>query len=224
MRLRIQRDLRRWHRWLAVAVAIQLLAWTVSGVFFALVDIEGVRGTPHRQAVADANITTQSIDWVESPAQKIVLRNRLPNETVVGVYRQQGADWFTLAGHPLTTLSKDEALLLGQQLTDLAPNEAVWIDTAVEGSEYRGADLPLWRVYATHEPSTVAYLDALTGEVTAIRNTSWRWWDFLWSLHIMDYGDRDTIGTWLLKIFSVLGLASALAGIALFISLPNKWR
>ena len=34
-----------------------------------------------------------------------------------------------------------------------------------------------------------------------VRHDAWRWWDFLWSLYIMSYEDRDTIGTWLLRIF-----------------------
>jgi len=40
----------------------------------------------------------------------------------------------------------------------------------------------------------------------------------------MDYDDRDTIGTVLLKLFSVLAVLTAIMGIALFSSLPNKWR
>jgi len=70
----------------------------------------------------------------------------------------------------------------------------------------------------------VAYIGATSGDLVAVRNTAWRWWDFLWSLHIMDYDDRDTIGTWLLKLFSVLSLLTAIAGVGLFISLPKKWR
>ena len=40
----------------------------------------------------------------------------------------------------------------------------------------------------------------------------------------MDYDDRDTIGTLLLKLFSVLALLTAVGGIAVFFSLSNKWR
>ena len=42
-----QRQVRRWHRRIALLCAAQLLAWTVSGVFFAFVNIEGVRGSDH---------------------------------------------------------------------------------------------------------------------------------------------------------------------------------
>jgi hypothetical protein len=52
--------------------------------------------------------------------------------------------------------------------------------------------------------------------VLAVRHGAWRWWDFLWSLHIMSYTDRDTIGTWLLKVFSVMALITAGLGVWLF--------
>jgi hypothetical protein len=101
---------------------------------------------------------------------------------------------------------------------------AEWIETAEAGAEYRGAPLPLWRVYHSGDPSTVAYLHATSGQVLAIRNTSWRWWDFLWSLHIMDYDTRDEIGTWLLKLFSLLAVATAIAGLALYFLSPQRGR
>ena len=113
---------------------------------------------------------------------------------------------------------------LGQAMqTNLLPDTAVWIDSADLAAEYRGRPLPLWKVYSSSESATVAYLHATSGEVLAIRNEAWRWWDFLWSLHIMDYDDRDTIGTLLLKVFSVLALVTALAGIGLFFLLPKKF-
>jgi hypothetical protein len=43
-------------------------------------------------------------------------------------------------------------------------------------------------------------------------------------LHIMDYDDRDDIGTWLLKLFSVLALTTAIAGIALYALIPRRAR
>ena len=44
-----QRRFRRWHKTIAIITAIQLLAWTGSGVFFAFVDIKKVRGEHHQR-------------------------------------------------------------------------------------------------------------------------------------------------------------------------------
>ena len=43
-----KRRLRRWHRRLAIITAVQLLLWTLSGIYFAFIDIAVVRGEPHR--------------------------------------------------------------------------------------------------------------------------------------------------------------------------------
>jgi hypothetical protein len=148
----------------------------------------------------------------------------LPGEWVLEV-RPHDADikWLSLSGDPLPALTRDQALAVGSLRTDLAPDTAEWVDSGPLAAEYRGRPLPLWKVYSSLDASTVAYLHVSSGEVVAIRNTAWRWWDFLWSLHIMDYDDRDTIGTLLLKVFSVLALVTAVAGIVLFILLPKKF-
>ena len=39
----------------------------------------------------------------------------------------------------------------------------------------------------------------------------------------MDYDTRDEIGTWLLKIFSLLAVATAVAGLSLFFLSPQRW-
>ena len=222
--LRRQRKLRKWHRWLALVTAVQLLLWTLSGAYFAFVDINFVRGADHRAAPVPVALNLADVDWATYEGTELLVRHRLPGELVVGVVGAEATVWYTAAGEPLAEIDAQEALLLASSATDLKPDSATFVTEDVVGSEYRGRDLPLWRVSNSERPSTVAYLDATSGEVVAIRNTAWRWWDFLWSLHIMDYDDRDTIGTVLLKLFSVLAVMTAIMGIALFISLPNKWR
>ena len=219
-----QRKLRRWHRWLALLTALQLLAWTVSGAFFALVDIEHVRGHQHRAEAPTDALNFADLNWAVPAAEDLQIRLRRPGEWIIGVKREAGITWYDISGEALPTLDAGEALELVNRQTTLAADRAEWVDEAVEGSEYRGRSLPLWRVFAAERPTTVAYLDAVSGEVVAIRNTAWRWWDFLWSLHIMDYDDRDTIGTVLLKVFSLLAVLTALAGILLFLALPKKFN
>ena len=224
MALRLQRKLRRGHRWLAIATAVQLLAWTLSGIFFAFIDIDFVRGADHRQPALSTPIDLSVASWITTDATEVLIRNRLPKEVVVGVVGSEDTRWYLPSGEDLPALTKIEALQLASVKTDLDPNRAILITKAEVGSEYRGRNLPLWHVFNDSNPSTVAYIGATSGDLVAVRNTAWRWWDFLWSLHIMDYDDRDTIGTWLLKLFSVLSLLTAIAGVGLFISLPKKWR
>jgi hypothetical protein len=39
---------------------------------------------------------------------------------------------------------------------------------------------------------TTLYLHPDTGALVTRRHRLWRWYDFQWMLHIMDYGDRET--------------------------------
>ena len=76
--------------------------------------------------------------------------------------------------------------------------------------------MPIYKISTDTKDDINIYLDPITGDIAAIRSDSWRAWDLLWALHIMDYQDRDNINNILLKIFSVLALISSITGIILF--------
>ena len=59
-------------------------------------------------------------------------------------------------------------------------------------------------------------IDPLTGEIVAVRTKLWRAWDFLWSLHIMDYRERDDFSHGLIRVFAILGLLTVLSGMLLW--------
>jgi len=211
-----QRRLRRWHRLIAMATSIQLLLWTLSGLFFAFVDIDYERGHQFKVPASPVALDLTQFAVTEFNAQHLVVRERLPGEMLVGVQAESGLQWFDQNGALARALTAEEALALGATRTVMTPNRTEWVGQPEVGSEYRGAPLPLWRLWESDVPDRVAYMDALSGEVLAVRHGAWRWWDFLWSLHIMSYTDRDTIGTWLLKVFSVMALITAVLGVWLF--------
>ena len=80
--------------------------------------------------------------------------------------------------------------------------------------EYREKPLPAWAV--TFEDDLTVYLSAETGQIGAFRTTKWRIFDFLWMLHTMDYEARDNINNYILRGFSILGIATILSGFTLF--------
>ena len=219
-----QRRLRLWHRRLAVITAVQLLLWTISGAYFAFVDITMVRGEPHRLSSPTQAIDLAAFDFPITTTSQLIVKPRLNGELVVGVVDDptKATNWLTTRGAPVEPLTSRQVISLVHNKTDVAVDKAEWVTTASEAAEYRGRDLPLWRTLKADEPSLAVYVDPRSGDITAIRNTAWRFWDFLWMLHIMDYDDRADIGTWLLKLFSVMALLTAVAGIALYAMIP--WR
>ena len=212
-----QRKARRWHRWVALVTSVQLLLWTLSGVYFAFIDIDFVRGHQFKRTPEPVMFELSGIDLPSLPGEALTIQERLPGETIIGLSAEDGIRWFDSQGQALTPLRAGQAITLARSRTYLAPDKAEWLDSAVAGSEYRGAPLPLWQLWDSRSPDQVAYMDALSGDVVAVRHDAWRWWDFLWSLHIMSYDDRDTIGTWLLKLFSILALATAALGLWLLV-------
>ena len=214
--LRRQRLVRRWHRGIAMLTAVQLLLWTLSGVYFSFIDIDYVRGHHYKAAPSNTLFDLAELQKIRLSGQQMTIRERLPGELIIGVDVEDGMQWRNAQCHELSYLSAAEALILVRQRTTLDPDAVEWVDRTIPGSEYRGAALPLWRAFAAASPNEIAYINASSGEIVAVRHEAWRWWDFLWSLHIMSYSDRDVIGTWLLKCFSVLALGTAVMGLWLF--------
>ena len=220
--LRKQRRLRRWHRLVALVTSCQLLLWTLSGLYFAFIDIDYVRGHQFKKSSPPTQLDLSKLTAGLVSANKVVIQERIAGELIVGVQTDSGVQWLGEQGLPIAALTAEQALTLGNERTVIKPNQVEWVDTDIRGSEYRGAPLPLWRLWRAEDPDRVAYVDAISGEVTMVRHDAWRWWDFLWSLHIMSYEDRDTIGTWLLRIFSLLALATAVLGLWLFLHTRSR--
>jgi hypothetical protein len=218
--------LRTWHRRLSLVVGLQLLAWTVSGLIFSWDPIADVRGEtsvaeePERVAPPLANL--------RSPAQ---VAEALGVSTVRGVSLEflrgrwvwrlaGGSEGPTIladarTGAALQALDADEARALATSRF-LPKGRPVRVERVIDtGGEYRAKPVPAWRVDFDDGDAHHLYLDALTGETTAIRNDTWRRFDWMWMLHIMDYNDRTDFSTPWLKAVAALGVATAASGLTL---------
>ena len=205
---------RSFHKYLSLAISIQLLLWTISGIYFAFNKIELIRG---EQYLLEQEISEVSLDEIRKTfnAQNLGILKRL-DQWIIRVEDGSGAYYTDLNGNKLTSLTKEQVKLAVKRQTSLTPVNVTRITSSSDGSEYRGRELPLFKVTTSSEDEVNVYVDAVSGEVKAIRSDSWRWWDLLWSLHIMDYRERENIDNFLLKIFSILALISSLSGITLF--------
>lgn len=220
------------HKWLALLMAIQILFWFVSGLFFALAPIETVR-SEHRIAAPrpvalDANSigdALTSIPAAEAQAPtSIEIRMLLDRPVAELAYAQGAPRLFDLAtGQRLSPIDAAAARRIAQaNLDGNAP--AIGVSRVTEEStEYRGP-LPAWRV-DFEQANRAVYVAADTGEVTARRSTLWRTFDFLWSLHIMDFKNHEDFNTPLLAVATALGLVIILTGIVMFPSRLgfNRW-
>ncbi len=171
------RSSRKVHKYLSLAISVQLLLWTVSGIYFSFNKIEDVRGNQY----------LKPIEIVEAPKGN--------------------------------KISHQQALEIVSGQTYLEPLSLTEISQEKPGSEYRGRDLPLYKIESIDESSKNIniYVDPYSSKIVAIRSNQWRIWDFMWGIHIMDWRERDKIDNVFLKLFSILALLSALSGIYLFL-------
>jgi hypothetical protein len=190
---------RNLHRYLSIFVSIQLLLWTISGIYFAYNKIELVRGEQYR---LPKNVEYRIFD-------------RLGTSIIETIEYGEKSYKTYPKGNVIKPLTKEEAIKITAQKTTLNPLEVSLVTELYPGAEYRGT-LPVYKVKTDTKDDINVYVGYMTGDIGSIRSDSWRIWDLMWSLHIMDYRERDNINNILLRILSILALVTSISGITLF--------
>ena len=121
--LRRQRKLRRWHRLVALVTSCQLLLWTLSGLYFAFIDIDYVRGHQFKRSIPPIQLDLSQLKAGLVSANKVVIQERLAGELIVGVQTDDGVQWLDEQGVPMAALSAEQALTLGSERTVIKPDQ-----------------------------------------------------------------------------------------------------
>lgn len=116
-------------------------------------------------------------------------------------------------------ISEGEAKVVASQhvLPEYQLSNVNYLTETDDHHEYRNLPLPAYVMHYEGAKNIRAYVSARDGSFQRIRYDSWRVFDFLWMMHVMDYQSRDNINNWLLRVFSLLGLITSVSGILLFI-------
>ena len=197
--MKVKKFTRNLHRYLSIFVSIQLLLWTISGIYFAYNKIELVRGEQYR---LPKNVEYRIFDRLGISIIETIEYGEKSYKTYPD-------------GNLIKPLTKEEAIKITAQKTTLNPLEVSLITELYPGAEYRGS-LPVYKVKTDTKDDINVYVGYMTGDIGSIRSDSWRIWDLMWSLHIMDYKERDNINNILLKVLSILALVTSISGITLF--------
>lgn len=216
-----RRLVRRIHRALGLLVGLQLLMWVSGGLIMSAFDIDTVRGEHRRQVQAPQALSAD--EAYLSPQAMLAAAGGEITALELGqllgrpVYRLDGAQGDQLfdarSGERLSPLSEELArqLALADYAGEGALVAAEWITEPA--LEYRGRALPLWRLRFDDDLDTTLYVSPATGKVVARRNDIWRLFDFVWMLHIMDYGEREDFNNPLLIAFAASALAFVFSGL-----------
>lgn len=220
------------HKWLALFVGVQLVLWTLSGFYMVVVDLDFIHGDSlvrnlHVALVSrSAQVTFAEISRRFPEVTQIALRS-LP-ELPAPVYR------VTTRGRTVIVDASS-----GMELSPLPPATVRALARAYYAgdggmasmnlierdppTEIPTAALPVWRVDFDDWLETSLYVDPDTGTLRTRRHRFWRWFDFLWMLHIMDYEARSDVNNNLLRVASVVGGVTVLSGLwLLFFSFRRR--
>ncbi len=223
-RQRLHAAFSRIHKLVALVIGIQLLLWTVGGIVMSWLPLEQVRGEHHVAEPAAVPIAPAALSPAlrreigDRAVREVVLRHGL-GRTLAEVRFADGepALYDATDGHRLSPLDEAGARLIAA--ADYAGEGRIaavrLLKTREETpQEYRG-ELPVWQILIDDGEGTRLYVSPTVGRVLARRNDMWRFYDFFWMLHIMDYETREDFNNTLLRIAAVFGAVMAASGIAL---------
>jgi len=115
-------------------------------------------------------------------------------------------------------LSEAEALAIANQnmIDGLEVTEIKRITSTGNHHEYRSGPLPAYVISYKTPENIRAYVSVDDGAFRTLRHRDWRWFDFLWMTHTMDYEGRDDFNNIILRVFSLLGLITVFSGFLLW--------
>ncbi len=209
------------HKWLALLVGVQALAWIVSGFYMVVVDIDFIHGDTLVKNLATPPPATD----VWYPLAEVQARHtgieQLRIKGLPGVdrplYEARTADGIVLldavSGAPLSPLDRGRVASLARHYyAGRGRLVALELLTGEAPLEIQGRKLPLWRALFDDWHETTLYIHPDGGDLVARRLRAWRWFDVFWMLHIMDYGTRNDVNNPVLRVVSVAGLIFTVSG------------
>jgi len=217
--------IRKSHRYLGIFLGIQFLMWTISGMYFSWTDIDEIHGDQFKkqepkQMVFSDLLGTGQLNSMQ-PIQSLELLE-IAEEPYYWI--NEAKLYNAKTGEGKEGITKEEAQEVAQRymLPELKIAAIKRIEEVGNHHEYRGRPLPAYEISYETPQNLKAYVAVENGAFQTVRHRDWRWFDFLWMTHTMDYDTRDNFNTLLLRSFSLLGLITVLSGFVLwYISSPS---
>ena len=209
---------RRAHKWIGLVIGVQALLWMISGLYMVVVPLDVIHGD-HL-----AHVSTEPLKPSANRIAQSKLTEMYPGITSVRLKNMLGKEVYEIkqgknpalvdatTGAKLSPLDRDTIVALADE-SHVGEGEIRGIEWVTKApSEVGTRPVPLWAVHYEEAGDTTLYFSPHTGDLVARRHNLWRWFDFLWMFHIMDYDTRSDVNNTLLRIASITALAFALSG------------
>ncbi len=224
------------HFWLGTIVAAQLVLWILTGVGFALLPGDELRGLGESRnappaalglehATAPVAAVAADIEARSGRPTRVerVALERHPSGRLVYLVNTVGDrnPWIYDAhsGDPVPTVTEDEAARIARQ--DFNGDGAVTTVRLIENEsddrlEYSGP-FPVYRVDFSNAKRTRVYVSPFSGRILRRHNIYQDVRGVLWSLHVFEYLDPEVAGNVPLLATSALTLVSIMSGTMLLV-------
>jgi hypothetical protein len=199
--------------------------WTISGLYFSWTDIDEIHGDHFKKEVPYQTSFKNLISSSElENEQEIKSLELLEIDDKPYYWINESYLYSAISGAKKEEITEQEALKVAERY--MLPNFEVenieMIENVGAHHEYRGRPLPAYEISYKTDENLKAYVALSNGAFQTVRHRDWRWFDFLWMTHTMDYQGRDNFNTIVLRAFSLLGLITVLSGFLLwFTSSPS---
>lgn len=212
----------RIHLWAGLLLGVQVIIWMMSGVVMSWFHIDLVRGersafsAPAPELEAKGYASPGGVIAQMDGATTVSLRHFLGRPVYEAEAVSESALFDASTGERISPIEEKTARAVANaDYVGAGKIKRLRLMTDAP-HEYRGKQ-PVWRADFDDGLHTRLYISPETGRVISRRNDVWRIFDFFWSLHIMDYGDRTNINSTLLRAFAAAGLLFAFSGLIMVV-------
>jgi len=218
VKAKTSKKIRKAHRYLGLFLGVQFLFWTISGLYFSWTDLDEIHGDhfkKEKQLVSFTNLININDLEFKDPIKTFELREiaDLPyyfiNDSIL---------FNAYNGNQKDSISMEEAIKISNK-NILDKYKISSVDKIYEVGnhhEYRGKPLPAFVISYEGAEKLKSYVSIIDGKFQTVRHRDWRWFDFLWMTHTMDYETRDDFNNKLIRAFSLLGLITVMSGFLLW--------
>ncbi len=213
----LMQRLAQWHIWLGWLVGVPIVMWTATGLFMVAKPIEEVRGTHLRVETPEQALVIPGSDLASKEAQLREMRVTMQDGRAVAILTTLDGVTSRVdmnSGVPIARVDAEQArAIVSERIIGGGDVASVTFFEASEVPFDFRRPVPVWQVALAD--GTHVYVGRDTGEIESVRTRWWRWFDFMWGLHIMDLSEREDTSHPILILFAALALTGAMIGCAL---------
>ena len=211
------------HKWIALAVGIQVLGWVLGGLIMTALPIEKVRSEHHMAPARPPALDLAHI----LPAAKVIELAGLSGITEASLKSTPRGPIWNLAEGPGGEAYFDA--VTGQNIDEITEaqarryaiaaykgaGQAVTVVRYEDAPTEAGVSGAVFRVEFDDAERTSFYLSAYTGETLSRRSNLWRFYNFFYQIHIMNFSGSQNYNHPTIVAVTALTLTVVLTGFVL---------